>query len=68
MVGPITLLICPISGPVSARIAPHVWAEALPFSPPSDGLYDPTQPPLGIVVPVATVLPVGGNQKLKGWI
>jgi hypothetical protein len=53
---------------VSARIAPHVRAEALPFSPPSDGLYDPTQPPLGIVLPVATVLPVGGNEKLKGWI
>jgi hypothetical protein len=60
IVGPMTLLICPICGPVNARSAPHVWAEVLPLFPPSDGLVVPTQPAVPIWFPPMAVPPTGG--------
>jgi hypothetical protein len=48
IVGPTTLLICPIWGPVNARRAPHVCAEVLPAFPPNEGLFVPTQPAVPI--------------------
>jgi hypothetical protein len=43
-VGPITLLICPIWGPMNTRSAPQVWAVVLPLPPPIDGLLVDAQP------------------------
>jgi hypothetical protein len=68
MVGPITLLICPMAGPVNARRAPHVWAEALPLLPPIAGLFVPTQPALPIWSPAIGAPTGSGNEKLDGQI
>jgi hypothetical protein len=54
MVGPITVLICPICGPLNERIAPHVCADVLPLLPPTDGRFVPTQPALPIWLPPTT--------------
>jgi hypothetical protein len=58
IVGPITLLICPICGPVNARAAPHVWADVLPLLPPNDGLFVVTQPAEPIWLPPIALLPI----------
>ncbi|MEA2303113.1 MAG: hypothetical protein QOH43_393 [Solirubrobacteraceae bacterium] len=50
IVGPITLLICPICGPLKLSRAPHAWAEVLPAFPPIDGRVVPTQPAVPILV------------------
>jgi hypothetical protein len=61
IVGPITLAICPICGPVKDRTAPHVCAEVLPAFPPTDGLFVPTQPAEPIWLPPIPIAapPVG---------
>jgi hypothetical protein len=60
-VGPITLAICPISGPENDRSVAHVWLEALPVFPPTDGLFPSAHPAVPIWLPPSAVAPVTGT-------
>src|SRR3954464_10164974 len=61
IVGPITLLICPIWGPLNERRSPHVRAEVLPLFPPTDGRFVPTQPAAPIWLPPTAAAPPSGR-------
>src|ERR1700759_4257021 len=59
IVGPMTVAIWPICGPLNDSTAPHVWADVEPALPPIDGRLVPTQPAWPIWSPPPATPPTG---------